>query len=212
MTKLPITNPKERATPLSPDQWRAKLKEAQAPDQGNRQDGQPRPVVLDVRNGYEWDAGHFEGAARPSEESFSETPVNHTVPSPLKHAAKDTPILESPLNPTGSNNFQMYCTGGIRCDIYSTVLRQKGFSNLYSLDGGVQKYFKEEGTDLWKGSLFVFDGRMAIHPDREIYAPAKRNIRGWCRQGRIGEGAAGCGELRDLCTARTGSPCQLRQC
>ena len=59
----------------------------------------------------------------------------------------------------------MYCTGGIRCDIYSTVLRRNGFQNLYSLEGGVQKYFKEEGSALWDGSLFVFDGRMAIVPE-----------------------------------------------
>lgn len=58
----------------------------------------------------------------------------------------------------------MYCTGGIRCDIYSTVLRKQGFQNLYSLEGGVQRYFKEQGGRFWNGSLFVFDGRMAISP------------------------------------------------
>lgn len=56
----------------------------------------------------------------------------------------------------------MYCTGGIRCDVYSAFLKQKGFNNLYTLEGGVQGYFREEGGSLWNGSLFVFDGRMAL--------------------------------------------------
>jgi predicted sulfurtransferase len=61
----------------------------------------------------------------------------------------------------------MYCTGGIRCDVYSALLRQKGFKNLYTLHGGIQHYLKEEGNEHWKGSLFVFDGRMAINPALE---------------------------------------------
>lgn len=59
---------------------------------------------------------------------------------------------------------QMYCTGGIRCDVYSAALRQKGFKNLFTLHGGIQNYLREEGNEHWRGSLFVFDGRMAINP------------------------------------------------
>lgn len=58
----------------------------------------------------------------------------------------------------------MYCTGGIRCDVYSAALRQKGFKNLFTLHGGIQNYLREEGNEHWQGSLFVFDGRMAINP------------------------------------------------
>lgn len=58
----------------------------------------------------------------------------------------------------------MYCTGGIRCDVYSTILRKKGFKNLYSLRGGVAKYLKEEGASQWNGRLFVFDSRLAVPP------------------------------------------------
>ena len=42
----------------------------------------------------------------------------------------------------------MYCTGGIRCDVYSTKLRQEGFTNMYTLEGGVQKYLKDEGREV----------------------------------------------------------------
>ncbi len=58
--------------------------------------GAAAPVVLDVRNGYEWDAGHFEGAARPLEEEFSDTPVGDDVddiPAALRHATPDTPVM-----------------------------------------------------------------------------------------------------------------------
>ena len=73
-------------------------------------------MVLDVRNSYEWDAGHFSGAARPAEVEFNETPTEATpaeVPAHLQAVDPDTPVM-------------MYCTGGIRCDVYSTYLRQKG--------------------------------------------------------------------------------------
>ena len=69
----------------------------------------------------------------------------------LEDAEKDRPIM-------------MYCTGGIRCDIYSTLLRQKGFNRLYSLEGGVANYLREKGSEHWTGSLFTFDDRIAISP------------------------------------------------
>jgi predicted sulfurtransferase len=85
-----------------------------------------------------------------------------------------------------SQCMQMYCTGGIRCDVYSTVLRQRGFQNVFSLAGGVQNYLDSEGYGLaldgssalcdastarprgqqWVGSLYVFDERMAVAPGR----------------------------------------------
>lgn len=58
----------------------------------------------------------------------------------------------------------MYCTGGIRCDIYSAILRQKGFKNLYSLQGGVARYLIEENGQNWLGNLFVFDSRLSVPP------------------------------------------------
>ncbi|GMH42010.1 hypothetical protein BSKO_09929 [Bryopsis sp. KO-2023] len=156
MAGLPITSPEARATPLSPPEWKDMLKNAiNLSDKASES-----PVVLDIRNGYEWDAGHFEGASRPAEDSFCQTPVgtsDEDVPEFLEGKDPDAPIM-------------MYCTGGIRCDVYSTFLRKKGFKNLYSLEGGVQKYFKEEGGDHWEGSLFVFDGRLAIPPEPESNA------------------------------------------
>jgi UPF0176 protein len=59
----------------------------------------------------------------------------------------------------------MYCTAGIRCELYSALLKEKGFKKVYQLDGGVMKYGKEVGKDLWKGKLFVFDDRLSVPID-----------------------------------------------
>ena len=87
------------------------------------------------------------------QENFNETPTevssSESIPSYLQGKAADTPVM-------------MYCTGGIRCDVYSAHLRDKGFTNLYTLEGGIQNYLRQEGHELWDGSLFVFDGRMAV--------------------------------------------------
>merc|ERR1719305_2056144 len=90
------------------------------------EDPNNRPLVIDVRNDYEWDTGHFAGADRPEEYNFIDTPVDEAYGC-LDKVNKDRPIM-------------MYCTGGI------------------------QNYLREEGDDHWKGSLYVFDSRMAVPP------------------------------------------------
>jgi predicted sulfurtransferase len=152
MAGIPVTDPEARATKVSPKDWREML--------ANGIDGK-KPVVLDVRNAYEWDAGHFEGAERPLEGNFKDTPTDSTddeVPYYLQGLEEDTSVM-------------MYCTGGIRCDVYSAYLKRKGFNKLYTLEGGIQNYMKQEGLDHWKGSLYVFDGRMAIRPNKDVDEP-----------------------------------------
>ncbi len=56
----------------------------------------------------------------------------------------------------------MYCTGGIRCELYSAVLKDLGFEKVYQLDGGIINYGLQEGGELWNGKLFVFDDRLAV--------------------------------------------------
>lgn len=157
MSTIPVTQPSARATPVEPSQWKQMLAEGI--------NGQ-RPLVLDVRNSYEWDAGHFVGAKRPLEDEFNETPTEATpceVPDYLEAAGPDTPVM-------------MYCTGGIRCDVYSAYLKRKGYNKLYTLEGGIQNYMSQEGLEHWKGSLFVFDGRMAIRKDRDRDAPLEAAV------------------------------------
>ncbi|KAL4857835.1 Rhodanese-like domain-containing protein 8 [Chlorella vulgaris] len=108
MASLPVTDPGARAIPTQPAEWKRMLEEGRSSDKP--------PLMLDVRNSYEWDAGHFEGAARPLEAHFHETPTEalpNEVPQYLEDADPERPVM-------------IYCTGGIRCDVYGTYLRKKG--------------------------------------------------------------------------------------
>jgi len=164
---LPVTQPEARAEKVSPKRWKQMLQRANSKTKastGDSANGDLPPVVIDVRNGYEWDIGHFEGAKRPGEYNFVDTPTGEQTYEGLEDIPPETPVM-------------MYCTGGIRCDIYSTVMRKQGFKNLYTLEGGIQNYLRQEGTGTgnsdgdgggeaahWKGSLYVFDSRMAVPP------------------------------------------------
>jgi UPF0176 protein len=122
---------------LSPQKWREMLE---------TKDG--NTILLDVRNDYEWKVGHFEGSELPTLEQFRHFP-KYAQELKQKYDLKNTKIM-------------MCCTGGIRCELYSALLRQEGFENVYQLQGGIIKYGLEEGTKAWKGRLFVFDDRLTI--------------------------------------------------
>ncbi|XVF09328.1 hypothetical protein REPUB_Repub07fG0083100 [Reevesia pubescens] len=147
ISHLPLLDPSMRATAISPSQWRKRLEAA----------NNKNYILLDVRNGYEWDIGHFHGAQRPDVDCFRSTsfglsPTEGVTSDQLSQTDKEkTDIL-------------MYCTGGIRCDVYSTILRQQGFQNLYTLEGGVSHYLKTEGPVKWVGNLFTFDSRLSLPP------------------------------------------------
>lgn len=121
---------------VSPKKWKEML------------NAQEKPLLIDVRNDYEWKIGHFEGAELPQCETFREF---NQYADDLKQTVdiQKTPVM-------------MYCTGGIRCELYSSILKEKGFEKVYQLDGGVINYGLEEGSDKWLGKLFVFDDRLAV--------------------------------------------------
>jgi UPF0176 protein len=103
-------------------------------------------VLVDVRNKYEWEVGHFEGAELPDASTFREFP-EYARQLRERVDPRTTPVM-------------MYCTGGIRCELYSALMKEEGFDKVYQLDGGVINYGHEEGGEHWKGKLFVFDDRM----------------------------------------------------
>ncbi len=105
-------------------------------------------IILDVRNDYEWKVGHFEGSELPKLETFRQFP---------EYAKK----LKEEREP-GKTVVMMYCTGGIRCEYFSAVMKKEGFEKVYQLDGGVINYGLKEGSDLWQGNLFVFDDRLVV--------------------------------------------------
>ncbi|CAA7029512.1 unnamed protein product [Microthlaspi erraticum] len=157
ISHLPLLDPPMRAKPLEPSEWKRKLKDLTDDDEASASSSGRSCILLDVRNGYEWDVGHFRGAHRPEVDCFRNTSFGL---SDEKEAPLD-PLINVDKEKT---DILMYCTGGIRCDVYSTVLRQRGFKNLYTLKGGVSHYLEEEGTAEWVGNLFVFDSRLSLPP------------------------------------------------
>lgn len=105
-------------------------------------------ILIDVRNDYEWKVGHFKGAALPKLETFREFP----------QYARDLKKERDPKK----TRVMMYCTGGIRCELYSALMKEEGFDSVFQLDGGVIKYGLESEGRNWHGKLFVFDDRMVV--------------------------------------------------
>ncbi len=108
----------------------------------------PDVVVIDTRNDYEVEIGTFKGAINPETTSFREFPDWLDQQSDLKKDAK----------------IAMFCTGGIRCEKSTSLLKDRGFENVYHLDGGILKYLEtvEESESLWDGECFVFDQRVSV--------------------------------------------------
>ncbi|EQB38853.1 sulfurtransferase [Virgibacillus sp. CM-4] len=105
-------------------------------------------VVIDARNDYEYDLGHFRGAVRPDIETFRELPewIREN-----KEQFKDKKVLT-------------YCTGGIRCEKFSGWLLEEGFEDVNQLHGGIVTYGKDPEVqgDLWDGKCYVFDERISV--------------------------------------------------
>lgn len=105
-------------------------------------------VFFDGRNKYEAAVGKFKNAVVP------DVSTTHDFIDELESGKYDD-IKDKPV--------VAYCTGGIRCEVLSSVMKKRGFKEVYQIDGGIVKYgeqYKDEG--LWEGSLYVFDGRMNI--------------------------------------------------
>jgi len=117
---------------LTPEQWHETISKEDV-------------VVIDTRNWYETDLGKFKNALDPRLQNFQEFPEfvkNCELP-------KDKKVL-------------MYCTGGIRCEKASTIMRQEGYDEVYQLQGGILKYLEQYPEGHYEGECFVFDRRVAV--------------------------------------------------
>ncbi|MGV9711674.1 oxygen-dependent tRNA uridine(34) hydroxylase TrhO [Gordonia sp. NPDC003424] len=105
-------------------------------------------VFLDGRNNIEAQLGRFAGAVVTEAQSTRDfVPILDS--GALDHL-KDRPVVT-------------YCTGGVRCEVLSSLMRARGFGEVYQIDGGIVRYGEEFGDDgLWEGSLYVFDERMTV--------------------------------------------------
>lgn len=103
-------------------------------------------VFFDGRNKHEAAVGKFKDAVVPDVDHTRE--FSQELSHPKYDELKDKPVVT-------------YCTGGIRCEVLSVLMKKHGFQEVYQLDGGIVKYGEEYGDDgLWEGSLYVFDDRL----------------------------------------------------
>ena len=117
----------------------------------------PNTVLVDMRNHYESEIGHFKGAITPDVDTFRDS--LDIIENDLKQHKED-------------KNLVMYCTGGIRCEKASAYYKHKGFKNVYQLEGGIIEYtrqIKEEKLEnKFLGKNFVFDERRAERVSEDI--------------------------------------------
>ena len=117
-------------------------------EQFNELSEKPETIIVDMRNHYESEVGHFKGAWCPDVDTFRE----------------QLPLVVEELQDKKEQPVIMYCTGGIRCEKASAYLKHKGFSDVYHLEGGIIKYSRdaeEQGLpNKFIGKNFVFDERL----------------------------------------------------
>ena len=122
-------------TYVDPSEWNALISE-------------PDVILIDARNDYEVAIGTFEGAVNPETASFRELP---------EWLEQQDALADKP-------RVAMFCTGGIRCEKSTALLKARGFDEVYHLNGGILKYLETvpEHESRWQGECFVFDERVSV--------------------------------------------------
>ncbi len=133
-----IDPPVLSGTHVDPEEWNSLLRD-------------PRTLVVDTRNEYEIEVGHFENAVNPHTKNFREFP-QYALENLASHSHK---------------KIAMYCTGGIRCEKATAFLKQNGFESVYHLKGGILNYLETipRSESRWRGECFVFDERVTVNHD-----------------------------------------------
>lgn len=118
------------------------------PEDWNNLIQQDDVVLIDCRNDYEYEIGTFKGATNPNTETFREFPE----------------YIKKNFTPEKHKKIATFCTGGIRCEKSTSLLKEMGFEEVYHLKGGILKYLETvpKETSLWEGECFVFDNRVAV--------------------------------------------------
>lgn len=118
----------------------------------------PDTLIVDMRNHYESEVGHFKGAICPDATTFRE----------------ELPMVEKILEDKKDRNIVMYCTGGIRCEKASAYYLHRGFQNVFMVDGGIIEYSRqcqEQGLpNKFVGKNFVFDERLGERISDDVVA------------------------------------------
>ena len=114
-------------------------------------------ILIDTRNDYEYSIGSFKDSINPKTQKFRDFPKW---------------LKEQDFTHEDKNNKKvaMFCTGGIRCEKASSLMKNEGFKKVYHLKGGILKYFESVSKEksLWDGECFVFDDRVSVKHDLSV--------------------------------------------
>ena len=141
---LPEINPNKKVgTYVKPEDWNDLISD-------------PNVIVIDTRNKYETKIGSFENALDPETSSFREFP--------------DWVKKFKSSKENANKKIAMFCTGGIRCEKASSLMKEEGFEDVYHLQGGILKYLEtiDKENSLWNGECFVFDQRVCLTDELEV--------------------------------------------
>ena len=141
--KKNINVPKYTGKSIAPEKWNDLIRKKNI-------------KLIDTRNTYEFNIGHFKNAINPQTKSF-----------------RDFPKKIDQLGIKKNDEIVMYCTGGIRCEKISAFLRIEGYENVMQLDGGILNFLentkhKKNNNNSWSGECFVFDDRVAVNKELDI--------------------------------------------
>ena len=141
---LPEINPNKKVgTYVKPEDWNDLISD-------------PNVIVIDTRNKYETKIGSFQNALDPETSSFREFP---DWVKKFKNSKENS-----------NKKIAMFCTGGIRCEKASSLMKEEGFEDVYHLQGGILKYLEtiDKENSLWNGECFVFDQRVCLTDELEV--------------------------------------------
>ena len=106
-------------------------------------------IIVDARNWYESKIGKFKNAITP----------------PMKNFREWKRVVDEDLSVYINKTVVTYCTGGIRCEKASAYMVERGFNDVYQLDGGIVNFIKKFPDTYWEGGTFVFDERRVVNPN-----------------------------------------------
>ena len=129
---------------VNPEDWNSLLEEENI-------------LLIDTRNDYEYSIGSFKDSINPNTQKFRDFP----------EWLKGQNFTQEDKN---SKKVAMFCTGGIRCEKASSLMKNEGFKKVYHLKGGILKYFESVSKEnsLWDGECFVFDDRVSVKHDLSV--------------------------------------------
>jgi len=129
---------------VNPEDWNSLLEEENI-------------LLIDTRNDYEYSIGSFKDSINPKTQKFRDFPK----------WLKDQDFTHEDKN---NKKVAMFCTGGIRCEKASSLMKNEGFKKVYHLKGGILKYFESVSKEksLWNGECFVFDDRVSVKHDLSV--------------------------------------------